>query len=402
MVNFIFHSSNGTWNNTKKRYEYNLTNRIDRPKIFKLEQVSLIPSTTPTYPHVVYLKSENLSRIIKTKHTVIAKGDSNQHDIPSDCIGVLTETHMAGRYSLKIPRTFRLIDDPTCTMIDFSLEAPDGTILNGPYTAPMIDTFAALQASFTAGSVKVIWDTDFAGAMVKEGGGNADTVGDLVHQFKARLPSDESAVLTRSSVNGLQLIKTSNGNTFGITTAPNANWESMYDANIGFVAGSSGSFFILWETDSSLPNLEIIAKLSGRFDCVLYGGKIQVRSSTNTYHPAIYNILASTAYIIEIQWTQNVAVYDYVVNVHRLSDGVDLTGSVNGLTQSGSGQPLYIGTAQSTLDSCFSSMVLCVANSTAREQAKSWLQAKYSGNNSVADPDPDGVAADLSIQLHVA
>ena len=402
MVNFIFHSDNGSWNSTKKRYEFSLTNRIDRPKIFKLQQASLIPSSAPSYPHVVYLKSENLSRIIKTKHTVIAKGGSNQHDIPSDVIGVLTETHVAGRYSLKIPRTFRLVSDPTCALIDFSLEAPDGTVLNGPYTAPMIDTFNNLQTSFNAGTVKVVWDSDFAGSMVKEGGGNADTVGDLVHQFKARLPSDESAVLTRSSVNGLQLIKTANGNTFGITTAPGANWESMYDSDLGFVAGSSGSFFILWETDSNPPNLEIISKLAGRFDFVLYGGKLQVRSSTNTYHPVIYNILASTAYILEIQWTQNAAVYNYVVNCHRLSDGVDLTGSINGLSQSGNGQSLFIGTAQSTLDSCFSSMVLCVANSTARSQAKSWLQAKYSGSTEVENPDPNGVPADLAIQLHVA
>ena len=135
---------------------------------------------------------------------------------------------------------------------------------------------------------------------------------------------------------------------------------------------------------------------------VLYGGKIQVRSSTNTYHPIINNILASTAYILEVQWTQNAAVYDYIVNSHRLSDGVDIQGTVNGLTQVGTGRGLYVGTAQSTLDSCFSSMLLCVANSTARSQAKSWLQAKYSGNNSVANPDPNGLAADLAIQLHVA
>ena len=59
MVNFIFHSDNGSWNSTKKRYEFSLTNRIDRPKIFKLQQASLIPSSAPSYPHVVYLKSEN-------------------------------------------------------------------------------------------------------------------------------------------------------------------------------------------------------------------------------------------------------------------------------------------------------------------------------------------------------
>ena len=202
-------------------------------------------------------------------------------------------------------------------------------------------------------------------------------------------------------MDGIQLIKTANGNTFGVTTAPGANWESMVDGDIGFVTGSSGSLFLLWETDATLPNLEIIAIISGRLQVVLYGGKIQVRDSNNTYYPVIQNILASTAYIIEIQWSPAAALYNYVVNLHRLSDGVDLQGTANGLAQSGAGRNLLLGTAQSTLDSCFSSIVLTVADATARSRAKSWLQAKYNGNDSVPDADRDGVSADFHATLSV-
>lgn len=253
-----------------------------------------------SYPSVVYLQSAELSKITKRDHTYDVT-DSHGHQNRTDTIAVLRESHTAARYTLAFERQFQLVDNINCPLIDFKMISNSGTVLFGPYTAPMIDTFSNLQTSFNAGTVKIIWDSDHQNAMTKEGGGYATQIGDLVHQFKARLPSDESAVLTRSSVNGLQLVKTANGNTFG------SNWESMYDSDLGFIAGSSGSFFILWETDSTLPNLEIIAKLAGRFDFVLYGGKLQVRSSTNTYHPIINNILASTAYILEIQWTQNAA-----------------------------------------------------------------------------------------------
>jgi hypothetical protein len=291
-------------------------------------------------------------------------------------------------------------------MIDFQFKTPSGEILYGPYTAPTTNSYDALVLSFNDSTkVRFILDTDFAGAMVKEGGGNADTVGDHVHQFKARLPSNDSVVLTRSSANGIKLVKTANGNTFGLTTSDTGSYESMSDTLLGFSTATTGSFFILWETSGTLPSLENIARIPDRFDLCQYSNKLQFRDNGGGYTVALQNILASTPYIIEVQWSPNGSNFDYTLKLTKLSTGanVETSATVTNIDtpRTGLSKELHIGNAQTTLDSTFCSMVMTRDDATARSRAKVWLDGKWRGNETeVPNPDPNGVAADFQVVLN--
>jgi hypothetical protein len=411
MVNFIFHSDNGSWNSTKKRYEFSLTNRIDRPKIFKLQQASLIPSSAPSYPHVVYLKSENLSRIIKTKHTVIAKGDSNQHDIPSDVIGVLTETHVAGRYSLKIPRTFRLVSDPTCALIDFSLEGPDGTVLNGPYTPVTGASWDNLYLSWLASNIGYIFDADHLTSLKTEDGTQTQVVGTEIASFTARLPSTGSCELYRSTENGVQISKI-NDKTLSISNGDGGSWEYMSD-NITVAPAVQGSFIFLYETPSVIA-FENLYSIPKTIDIVINGSEVQMKSHTGTYTSSGITLVASTAYIIRCDFEMNELSapdlrgdYDFLVTRLHPSDSsqnVEYTGSVNDFEiprTGGSNRHLKLGNAQSQIAGKFGSFAMTTGNLDAKNRTKAWLQAKFL-DSEVEVSDPNGVPADLAIQLHVA
>ena len=97
MPKLLLHSSKASWNTEEKAYKWELTTRLKYPKALRLEDVSFIPSTTPTYPPVIYLRSNNLSAVIKNKHTTQVIGGSDSHDRSIDVLGVLTESHSVGR-----------------------------------------------------------------------------------------------------------------------------------------------------------------------------------------------------------------------------------------------------------------------------------------------------------------
>ena len=390
MPKYLFEGNNAVWNSTTKSYEYSLTSRLRKPTSLRIESVRYVPATLNAYPQVIYMRSKHLGGQIKDKHTVEVIGNSDTHDRNTDILGVLEESHQVARYQLREKRAFRFVQHAHVSKIDFYFTDPVGNLLQGPYDVPTVDTWSELKTCYETNRVSLIFDADHAGSFVKEGGGDANTEGDLVYQYKARLPDDDSIVLTRSSENGIQLKRTINTKTWGITTASGGSSEYMFDTAIGFNALSQSCFFILWETDNSLPTLENILKIPSRVDLVLYNGSLQIRDSSNNYTQVIQNIQASTPYIIEVQWHITSGVGEYTVNLTKLSENgnTEYSNTVSGITPpSGSARNLYIGTAQTTLDSLYSSMVMCRNNADPRSKSKQWLIAKWKGETISLDPN---------------
>ena len=133
------------------------------------------------------------------------------------------------------------------------------------------------------------------------------SLGDTVKQWKARYPADESVVFTQSSVDGMILTTFDDeSHVFAVTTNPNGGaWESMLDSDVGFDFPDTGSLFMLWETDSSPGSYEKICQQNHFFDLVLHNGNLSFRSEDGgTQHPVIYNVLASTSYLLEIKYAK--------------------------------------------------------------------------------------------------
>ena len=129
--------------------------------------------------------------------------------------------------------------------------------------------------------------------------------GDTVKQWKARYPDDESVVFTQSSVDGIVLTTFDDETHLKAITQNDSggSYEYLFENDINFDVGDTGSFYILWETDDSLLAYERIVKQNHFFDFVLHNGNLSLRSGNGgAQSPVIYNIATNTSYLLEIKW----------------------------------------------------------------------------------------------------
>ena len=101
MVRFLLHSDNATYNATTKKYTYSLDKRISNPSSIRLAKASYQHATTENgkFPLSVYLRSDAISDLIRSKHAV--ELTNNSHENASNCIAALEESQTAGRYTLR-------------------------------------------------------------------------------------------------------------------------------------------------------------------------------------------------------------------------------------------------------------------------------------------------------------
>ena len=104
-----------------------------------------------------------------------------------------------------------------------------------------------LEEEFDAGNLKFFFDADLASSYTKEDNTQAAD-GDTINQWKARFPADETAVFTRSSVDGL-ILTTFEDETHlkAITTNPSVTTAiSRYGGHCGFFTTPQSGFDGYW------------------------------------------------------------------------------------------------------------------------------------------------------------
>ena len=96
MLKYLLHSSKSTFDATTNRYTYTLDRKLGgfANRIVLAAASFNCATNIDPLPHVVYMRSDALSRIIRSKHTVELVSDS--HDNATNVIAVLTETHTRG------------------------------------------------------------------------------------------------------------------------------------------------------------------------------------------------------------------------------------------------------------------------------------------------------------------
>merc|ERR1711964_334614 len=98
-MRFLLHNEDAVYDAASKVWHYTLDRRISNPTSIVVKKATFSPISTLTpLPHVIYMHSTALSRMIIDKHTVVLKGSA--HENATDVIGVLEETHARGRYAL--------------------------------------------------------------------------------------------------------------------------------------------------------------------------------------------------------------------------------------------------------------------------------------------------------------
>ncbi len=128
-MRYLLHHSDSTYDATTKRFTFTLDRRISNPVFFRINKVTFTAATAANYPSVVYMRSNALTSLSKTKHTV----KSNDHENNSNVLAVLEETHTKGRYAMKGTVSFPVHGHTTSRSIDVYFT--DGnTVLDGEVT----------------------------------------------------------------------------------------------------------------------------------------------------------------------------------------------------------------------------------------------------------------------------
>ena len=76
-----------------------LDRRLDKPEKVRIVKAHYTAATTSSYPLVVYLRSDALSSLIKSKHTLRLKNEN--HEQTENILATLSETHAIARYDLQ-------------------------------------------------------------------------------------------------------------------------------------------------------------------------------------------------------------------------------------------------------------------------------------------------------------
>jgi len=98
-MRFLLHHEDAVYDSATKTYYFNLDRRISNPTRIRVNKAAYTAATTAgSYPQVVYIRSNALSEMARTKHTVELKGAN--HENPSNVLCALQEGAILGRYAL--------------------------------------------------------------------------------------------------------------------------------------------------------------------------------------------------------------------------------------------------------------------------------------------------------------
>ena len=109
-MKFLFNSKDATITNSKS-FDFSLTKQIPHSKQLTVENVTFTLKNYTSSPASIYLRSKNIQRALRQKHSVTVRS-SDRHDDQNDIIGFLEESHEQYRYFLRNPIRYTLNDTP--------------------------------------------------------------------------------------------------------------------------------------------------------------------------------------------------------------------------------------------------------------------------------------------------
>ena len=139
-MKYLAHSTDASYDSTTKKWTFDLGRRVPNPVSLVLSKACFtVPTNYQNPPHVVYLRSDALSRMITRQHTAELK--HNRHTAGSNILAVLSETHTRGRYRAYSRQQLPVDPNYSAGKIDFYFT--DGnTIIDGaavPAVTPVSD-----------------------------------------------------------------------------------------------------------------------------------------------------------------------------------------------------------------------------------------------------------------------
>ena len=398
---------NSTYDPSAKTFWFKLDKQLDsKVKHVRIQSFSFKPSTAASYPHGVLACSRTLTNMALRTHVNVLKDANHRND--TDVLCCLHPETGSQLYKLAAPLLITLDRRGFVNKIDIFFTDMSGNVLEGDYVpvstaGPQLSDLETMHDG-GGGNLMFFMDCDLASSYRKQDDSQA-AQGDTVKQWVARYPNDESVAFTQSSVDGIVLTTFDDeSHVAAITTNPSGGaWESMVETDTGFDLPDTGSMFLLWETDSTPNAYETMVQNNHFFNLVLHNSNLSYRSEDGgTQHPVIYNILASTSYLLEIKWTKGAVVganfaCAMTMNATKLvlDNNTDYTGSATtSMRVSGSKRRIVFSTAQTGMDSKVSSCILLSGDNAAqRATCKAYLEKRWRNASTTPEVDPNAVDA---------
>ena len=329
MVRLLLNSEDASYDSTTKKYSFVLDRRLDKPEKVRIVKAHYTAATTGSYPLVVYLRSDALSSLIKSKHTLRLKNEN--HEQTENIIATLSETHAIARYDLQNDnRTFDADPHRHLTNIDI-FWTNNAVLLSGGSNG--VGGGGGSSGSVTDATIAAmaltIW-IDLAPARTLTAAfAQCSALGDLPKHLYSRLPTPAGLILTGNWDFELVNMKTGllglsrdtdpssgHGQALNDSSYPTSTWEQEFMVHH------------IWRSGSNYSQTSGLFKLNN-YNCYVWpsgNGAINFRNSTGQ-NVALANInwIPNRVYITSIKRVYNVSTSTYEFHWEHLDVEVDTT-----------------------------------------------------------------------------
>ena len=386
-VRLLLHSDDATYDETTKKYNFTLDKRIDRPSELQVQKAHYSNLVGATHPLVVYLRSDSLSSLIKTKHTLRVKNDN--HEQTQNIIATLSETHTTGRYDLQND-TRRFPTDPHRILRDIDIMFSDNETLLVKSGASGAALNSGNDTDIEAIGTDLLWWWDFdPNRVLSSAFQPVSTVGDKIQYYYNRSPAPQTVLLVTGYGAGLQLANIGLDGAKGATRS--GSWESILDStqpNPQFA--QEYAYHTLVTMPSAIGTTSYILDVPG-LKVYTSAGTINFRNVTDSGTATNMSYIPLRSYVLSIQ--RRIGTVDHDGNglidpyelVWRLEDlasstvQTDLTIASWNFTSTAPSQ-LRIGKSNYHFDHVQGAIVAYNGtNSVHWDSAVSWLKAQYAG-----------------------
>ena len=258
-MRYLLHHSEATFNTVTKRWVFTLDRRISNPRSIRLNKCVFTAAYASSYPSVVYMRSDALHSMTKTKHTVELKADN--HENPSNIIAVLQETHTHGRYAIS-EKGVPLPVHGHSHVREIDIYFTDGnTVLDGEISAGSGPSGGAAddQTMIDIGVLLILWlDMDYS--PLDANSQPVTTVTDPVNFLRNRSPGTAQLFFTASAGD---FVLCDVGETKGVCGGPSVSWASMVDGNGIEIAAPSSVHMIV--RAPAVSGVQSIISMPGEF-----------------------------------------------------------------------------------------------------------------------------------------
>ena len=400
-MRYLLHHSDAVFEETSKRFLFTLDRRISNPRSIMITKCVFTASTAQTYPSVVYMRSNALHNMIKSKHTVELKADN--HENSSNIIAVLQETHTKGRYSI----TERGVNLPVhghTHVRQIDIYFTDGaTVMDGVIAAgTVIGGGADDDTMEDLGSDLVLWiDPEYAPLSAQS---TLVTVDDeSVEYLRNRSPGSSEILLV--SNNTAQFVLTSFGETKAVVGGPQSAWAAMSDSN-GVAVDATCSMHFTFRAPPGTAAQVIVNMPKDMFTIRWWNNDLQFLDNNGSWDTiTATNFLTNSEWYVEVTNSDNdgdgTPTFDWrFINLDDL-DTVYTETTVGSVTEKSATADWLLSAANDHYTVAISSVaVLNTGGPNKRDTIMNWMISRYTTASS-EEPPPPPQPATFMVELEV-